>query len=447
MASEIDLAQLETRAAQMIERALACGADACDVVVSRGRSLGVEVREGKVENTSRSEGDDFSLRVFVGKRQATVNANHASDMRELAERAVAMARVSPEDRFQGLAPKEQLARQWPELDLFDPAVAEAGMLLDKALACEAAGLAVDGVAKSMGARAGWGQSGFVLATSDGFSGRYSGSRFSVSAAMVAGEGTAMERDYDFHSATHLADLRAPEEIGKSAGERVVRRLSPRQVASASVPVIFDRRIAAGLLGALMAAINGASIARKTSFLRNSMGKSVANPAITVLDDPLRRRGLGSTPFDGEGMPVSEIRFVEAGVLRDWVLDWATARELGLKSNGRAGRGGSGTSPTTTNCHVEPGQKSQDEMIASLDRGLLLTETIGHGVNMVTGDYSKGAAGFWIESGQIAYPVSEITVAGNLKDMFLSMLPASDLEFRGATNAPSLWVEGMTIGGA
>jgi PmbA protein len=265
--------------------------------------------------------------------------------------------------------------------------------------------------------------------------------------MVAGQGTAMERDYDYHSAVHLKDLRDAATVGRSAGERVVRRLGPRQVASTSVPVIFDRRIASGLLGALMGAINGASIARKTSFLRGAMGKKVASAEITVIDDPLRRRGLASTPFDGEGMAVAPIRFVEDGILGQWVLDWATARELGLQSNGRAGRGGSGTSPTTTNCHIEAGKQSPEEMIASLKRGLLLTETIGHGVNMVTGDYSKGAAGFWIENGEITYPVSEITVAGNLKDMFLSMTPASDLEFKGATNSPSLLVEGMTIGGA
>jgi PmbA protein len=256
----------------------------------------------------------------------------------------------------------------------------------------------------------------------------------------------MERDYDFHSAVHLADLRDAAAIGRSAGERVVARLSPRRVASAALPVLFDRRSAAGLLGALLGAINGAAVARKTSFLRDRLGEAVAHPAITVFDDPLRRRGLASRPFDGEGMATAPFAFVDKGVLKDWVLDWASARELGLRSNGHAGRGGSGTTPSTSNCHVRPGAQSPAEMIASLKRGVLVTETIGHGVNMVTGDFSKGAAGFWIEDGAIAWPISEFTVAGNLKDMFLRMTPADDLEFRGATNSPSLLVEGMTVGG-
>lgn len=446
MPDTIDMAGIEAQAASLVETALKAGADACDVVVARSQSLGSEVRDGKVENTARSESDDFSLRVFVGKKVATVSANNIAGRTELAERAVAMAKVSPEDPFQGLAPAESLTNDWPDLDLCDATLADAAMLAELALACEAAGLEVQGVTKSMGARAGWGLSGFVLATSTGFTGNYAVSRFSTSAAMVAGEGTGMERDYDFHSVVHRQDLKDPAEIGRTAGERVVRRIGPRQVKSTSVPVLFDRRISAGLLGALMSAANGASVARKTSFLRDSMGKPVANAAITVFDDPLRVRGLGSRPFDGEGMATSPITFVDEGVLKDWVLDWAAARELGLASNACATRGGSGTSPSTSNCHIAAGTRSPEQMIADIGTGLLLTETIGHGVNMVTGDYSKGAAGYWIENGEIAYPVSEITIAGNLKDMFLNMVPADDLEFKVAANAPSLLVEGMTLGG-
>jgi len=446
MDAVVDIARLETEASAIVAAAMKAGADACDVVVARGQSLGIEVRDGAVENTSRSEADDFSLRVFCGKRVASVSSNNAADREALAARAVAMAKASPEDPFQGLAPAGMLSRSWPELDLADPVPAEAATLTERALACEAAGLAVPGVAKSMGARAGWGLSGFVLATSTGFSGHYNVSRFSVSASMLAGEGTKMERDYDFHSAVHQSGLMDAGAIGRSAGERVVRRLSPRQVASAGVPVIFDRRVATGLLGSLLGAINGASVARKTSFLKDRLGKQVASAAITVDDDPLRRRGLGSRPFDGEGMATAPIRFVDKGVLGQWVLDWAAARELGLESNGRAARGGSGTSPSTTNSHIANGSASVADMIAGIGTGLLVTETIGHGVNMVTGDFSKGAAGFWIENGEIAYPVAEITIAGNLKDMFMSMTPANDLEFRNATNSPSLLVEGMTIGG-
>ncbi len=446
MNAPINLGRLEQNAAALVDAALRAGADSCDVVVSRGQSLGIGVREGKVENTSRSESDDFSLRVFVGKRVASVNANDIKDLENLAQRAVAMARVSPEDPYQGLAPAERLAASVPDLDLFDSRIPDAAELTARALECEAAGLSVPGVSKSMGASAGWGLSGFVLATSTGFSGHYSVSRFSASAAMVAGEGTQMERDYDYHSVTHGSDLMNSAAIGKSAGERAVKRRNPRQVSSAAVPVIFDRRISAGLLGSLCGAINGASVARKTSFLRDKMGQMVASPAITITDDPLRRRGLGSRPMDGEGMPTAPLTLVDKGVLQHWLLDWAAARELGLESNARATRGGSGTSPSTTNCHIEPGQASLEELIGSVKNGLYLTETIGHGVNMVTGDYSKGASGFWIENGEITWPVAEITIAGNLKDMFASMVPASDLQFRYATNAPTMLVEGMTVGG-
>jgi len=444
--SGFEMDRLERDAALLVDAAMRAGAEACDVVVARGRSLGVSVREGKVENTNLSESDDFSLRVFCGKRAASVQANDIRDASALAERAVAMARVSPEDPYQGLAPAERIARSYPELDLFDATAPEAASLAERALACEEAGLSVSGVAKSMGAGSGWGMTGFVLATSTGFSGHYAVSRFSSSAAMVAGEGEGMERDYDYHSATHLADLMAPAEIGRSAGERTVRRLNPRQAPTGPVPVIWDRRIASGLLGSLLGAINGASVARKTSFLRDAMGKQVANAAITIVDDPLRIRGLGSRPFDGEGMATALLRPVEAGMLNHWLLDWASARELGLESNAHASRGGSGTSPSSSNCWIEPGEVTPEEMIASVKNGLYLTETIGHGVNMVTGDYSKGASGFWIENGELAYPVAEITIAGNLKDMFLSMTPASDLQFRNAANAPTMLVEGMTVGG-
>ncbi|MFZ1814658.1 MAG: TldD/PmbA family protein [Rhizobiaceae bacterium] len=446
MAEMIDLARLQKDAMRLVEAAQRAGADHCDVVVAHGQSVGMDVRDGKVENSRRAEADTFSLRVFCSNQVASVNTNTALELDALAERAVAMARVSPEDAYQGLAPAEDLAAGFPDLDLCDASVPEIDDLTKRALACEEAGLSVTGVSKSMGASAGWGLSGFVLATSHGFRGSYSVSRHSMSCAMVAGEGTSMERDYDYHSAVHGDDLEDPTRLGRNAGERAVRRIDPRQVDSATVPVLFDKRVASGLVAALAGAINGSSIARKTSFLRNMMGKAVANPRITLICDPLRQRGLASRPFDGEGMGHSAMRFVEKGILKDWVLDWATARELGLRSNGRATRSGSGTSPATTNLHLEPGTASLEDMIASIDKGLYLTETIGHGINMVTGDFSKGASGFWIENGKIAWPVAGITIAGNLKDMFATMEPANDLEFRGATNSPSLLVEAMTVGG-
>ncbi len=442
----IDLAKLQHDAARLVETALGAGADSCDCIVARSQSLGVGVREEKVEDTNRSEKDSMTLRVFCGNRIASVNSNAMDNPLELAERAVAMAKVSPEDKFQGLAPSDLLTKDIPDLDLADTKTPDAENLVDKALACEAAGLSVEGVEKSMGAGAGWGVSGFVLATSDGFEGNYSVSRFSASAAMVAGTGTSMERDYEARSTVHESDLPDSAEIGRLAGERTVRRLGPRQAKSGKAPIVVDRRVAGGILGSMMGAINGAAVARKTSFLRDQMGKQIASQAITIRDNPLRARGLASRPFDGEGMANVELVPVEEGILKDWLLDWASARELGLQSNFRATRGGGGISPSTTNCHIEPGSQTAEELIKSVGDGLYLTETIGHGVNMVTGDYSKGASGFWIENGEIAYPVAEITIAGNLKDMFLNMTPANDLEFRGTVNAPTLLIEGMTIGG-
>ena len=448
----IDLNKLENDAQRLVAAAISAGADHCDVVVAHGQSLSINIREGKQENTDRSEGDGISLRVFCGKKLASISANQMDDIDALASRAVAMAKVSPEDPYQQLLEESQFIDQAAiqarieALDLFDPFVPDAEFLSNYALACEEAGLAVQGVQKSMGASASWGISGFVLATSAGFSGNFKRSRFSGSAAMLAGEGTKMERDYDFASKVHLEDMESAQIIGKSAGERVVRRLNARQVETAGVPVVFDKRVSAGILACLMGAINGSSIARKTSFLRDEMGKSITGDNITIVDDPLIKRGAASRPFDGEGMACDAMNFVENGILQEWVLDGATARELNLKSNARSARSGSGTSPSSTNCYMQAGKDSAEAMISDIKSGLYLTETIGHGINMVSGDYSKGASGFWIENGEITYPVAEITIAGNLKDMFLNMVPADDLEFKYATNAPTLRIDGMTVGG-
>ena len=446
MPETIQLNSLEDRAAQIVEMAINSGADQCDCVVARSQSLGISVLEGKLENADRAESDDFSLRVFCGNRTASVSANQADDLTELCQRAVAMAKASPENPHAMLAPKDRLADKYPDLNLFDATEPDVEKMTRDAMACEAAGMDVEGVDKSMGANSGWGMTGFVLATSNGFSGSYSLSRFSCSTAMIAGEGTSMERDYDYDTAAHLEDLDAPEKIGKSAGKRVIKRLNPRQVKSGSFPVIFDRRQSTGILGTLAGAINGASIARKTSFLREQMNQLICRKDINIICDPLIKRGLGSRPVDGEGIATSRIDFVQNGRLKHWVLDCATADELGLKSNARAVRAGSGTMPSTTNLYMENGDISLEDMIKSIGSGLYLGETIGHGINMVNGDYSKGAGGFWIENGEIAFPVSEITIAGNLAGIFKSMTPANDLEFKGATNAPSLLVEGMAIGG-
>ncbi|MEQ8695709.1 MAG: TldD/PmbA family protein, partial [Bauldia litoralis] len=394
-----------------------------------------------------AEGDDFTLRAFVGKRSATVSANVLADPAELAERAVAMARVAPEDRFAGLADPDRLLKTFDDdLDLLDETIPQAAELTEAALAAEDAMRAVEGVANSGGASAGWSLGGMVLATSGGFVGSYLTSRFSLSASAVAGEGTAMERDYDYAMRTHRADLTDPATIGRNAGERAVRRLNPVSYATGRTTVVFDPRVATGFLGSLAGAVNGASIARKTSFLREKLGTAIFPTSINVTDDPMRPRGLASRLFDGEGVRPEPLEIVKDGVLQTWFLDSATARELGLETNGRASRGGGNPSPGSTNLTMAPGEQSPEDLMASIGEGLYVTEMIGHGANLLTGDYSRGAAGFAIRDGKLAEPVSEITVAGNLADMFLNLVAASDLEYRFSVNAPTLAVEGMTVAG-
>ncbi|TPM08172.1 MULTISPECIES: TldD/PmbA family protein [unclassified Mesorhizobium] len=442
-----DASRLTDRVAALVEAAKKAGADAADAVAVRGRSTGVSVRLGKIENTEASEGDDVSLRVFVGQRVASVSATAASDPKALAERAVAMARVSPEDPNHGLADPALLARQTRDLDLFDATEVSADQLKEAALAAEAAALAVKGVTNSAGSNASAGLGGLVLATSHGFLGHYVASRFSRSTSVIAGEGTGMERDYEFSSRQHFADLDAPEDIGRKAGERAVRRLGARKAATGPVDVVFDPRVARGIAGHLAGAINGAAVARKTSFLRDMMGKKVAASAITVTDEPLRRRGQASRPFDGEGVEGDKLLMIENGVLNHWFLSTSAARELGLVTNGRGSRSGSSVSPSSTNLAIEPGERSPEELIASLKTGFYVTEVFGQGVDMVTGEYSRGASGFWIDNGQLAYPVAEVTIASNLKTMFLNMVPASDLDRNFGTAAPTLLIEGMTLAGA
>jgi PmbA protein len=448
MNSLLDQSTLTTLAERLVAAARRAGADAADAVAERGMSLSVEVRDGTVEASERSEGDNMGLRAFVGRRQAVVSTNDLTgNLDELAERAVAMARVAPEDRFAGLAEPERLARQVPDLDLLDPELPSVTQLEAMARAAEGAALAVKGVSKSGGASASAGIGGMVLVTSGGFKGSYLGSRHGVSMQAIAGEGTGMEQDYDFSSAIHAADLTAPELIGRSAGERAVRRLNPRKVTTRRVPVVFDPRIAGSLVGHLAAAINGSAIARKTSFLKDRMGERLFAPGIAIVDDPLRRRGLRSHPFDGEGVAGERRALVRDGVLASWILDCATARELGLATTGHARRGVSSTpSPGASNLHLEPGAVSADALIGDIADGFYVTDLIGMGANMVTGDYSRGASGFWIENGERSYPVSEMTIAGHLNEIFRNLTPANDLVFRYGTNAPTVRLEGLTVAG-
>ncbi|WP_117190834.1 TldD/PmbA family protein [Rhizobium terrae] len=447
MTTEIDSAALLSRASELIDLAKAAGADQADAVVVRSRSRSVSVRLGKVEGTEASESDDFSLRVFIGRKVASVSANPGFDMKTLAERAVAMAKVSPEDPFACLADEKDLAVSYPDLDLFDPTDVPTDELRTAALEMEQAALDVKGISNSSGAGASAGMGGLVLVTSHGFSGSYMASRFGRSVSVIAGEGTKMERDYDFDSRLYAADLDDPKLIGRRAGERAAKRVNPRQVNTGSnVTVVFDPRIARGFVGHIAGAINGAAIARKTSFLRDRMGQQVLKAGLDITDDPIVVRGSSSRPFDGEGVQGERMVMIEDGVLKHWFLSTSTARELGLSTNGRGVRGGTAVSPASTNLALEPGDVAPDDLIRSIGTGFYVTELIGQGVNMITGEYSRGATGFWIENGELAFPVSEVTIASNLKDMFMRITPANDIDRKFGVASPTIAIEGMTLAG-
>ena len=445
----LDQTVLSTLAQRLVEAAKRAGADAADAVAVRGVSQGVEVRDGKVEESERSEGDDVGLRVFVGKRQAVVSTSEtgSDNIARLAERAVAMARVAPDDEFIGLADPKLLAKQFADLQLLDPKSPSTDELERRAQEAESAGLGVKGVTKSGGASASAGIGGMVLVTSTGFHGSYLRSTHGISMMTIAGEGTGMVRDYDFTSAIHASDLASPQSVGRSAGERTAARLNPRKVATCKVPVVFDPRVASSLVGHLVGAVNGASIARKTSFLKDRLGDQLFDSNIRIIDDPLRVRGLRSQPFDAEGVTVKKLAIIDEGVLTSWLLDCATARELGMVTTGHAHRGvSSSPTPGAYNLHLEAGTMSPSDLMSDIKEGFYITDLIGSGVNGVTGDYSRGAAGFWIENGELTYAVSEVTIAGHLFDIFKSMRPANDLTFKYGVNAPTVRVEGLTIAG-
>ena len=433
----------------LVKKAEKGGADAADAVLFESMSLEVSYRLGKREDLERSESKDLGLRIFKGQKQAIVSSTDitASSLDELLERGLSMAAAMPDDPYCGLADTDHLSKNHPDLDLNEDHEPAPEALYDLAAKAEEAALAVDGVSNSENAGAGWNRNRIALVTSSGFTGTYATSSHSIFASVIAGEGTAMERDYDFSSARHTADLDAPEKIGAKAGEQAVKRLNPRKVESQQVPVLFDPRVSRSILGHFSGAISGTSVARGTSFLKDSLNTVVFKSDIAIVDDPHRPRGLASKPFDGEGVTNRKWRLVDQGVLTTWVLDSASARQLELQTTGHASRGTSGPpSPNTTNLYMQPGDQSPEELIGGIDDGLYITELIGFGVNGVTGDYSRGGAGFWIKKGELAYPVSELTVAGNLKDMFLETTPANDLIFRYGSNAPTLRIDGLMVAG-
>lgn len=444
----------ETQAKIALEKVLAAaksaGADAADAVIYHAVSHGISVRLGQLEDVERAEGLDLGLRVMVGRRQASVSTTDIStaSLDALVERCTAMAKAAPEDPYVCLAPADRLAHApFPDLDLGDYAEPSTETLKARALACEQAALAVKGVVNSSGAGASYSEGRKWFATSHGFFGQSGGSNHSLSTSVIAEDASGMETDYDYDSKTHLADMRAPEAIGARAGARSVSRLSPKRLKSRTAPVIFDNRLSNSLLSHLSGAANGAAIARGVSFLKNKKGERILPPGAIVIDDPFIKRGHGSRPFDGEGVKAAAFNLIDDGVLTQWFLNSSQARQLGTETNGRATRGVSGGPGSgATNLYLKPGALTPATLMKNAGAGLLLTDMFGPQVNSNTGDYSVGCSGFWFENGERAFPVSEITIAGNLLSMYAALIAADDLEFRGATNAPTLFVGDMTIAG-
>lgn len=442
--------EAQSRADALIAQAKKAGADAADAIYVCDASTQVQIRLGNLEDVERSEGEEIGLRVFAGKRSATVSSSNMDPdiLSDLVGRAMDMAHEAPEDEYAGLAPEDLVSRSGlKSIDGDDNANPEPAVLREMALEAEDAARAVPGVSNSEGGGASAGRSIVALATSHGFSGAYSTSGYGVSASVIAGEGDGMERDYAYHSTRHFEDLDSPEEIGQKAGKRAISRLDPVEFKSGAMPVVFDPRVSSSLLGHFVGAIAGSSIARKTSFLQDALDTQVFDSAINIIDCPHRKRGLRSKAFDGEGLPTAKTKLIDNGRLTQWIMESASARQLGLQPTGHASRGvGGAPGVSVTNLHMSNGSVSRDDLIKDIGNGVLITELIGQGVNPVTGDYSRGAGGFLITDGQIGAPVSEITIAGNLKDMFATLVPADDLDYRHAINAPTLRTDSMTVAG-
>jgi PmbA protein len=446
----LSIQEAKARAAALVERAARVGADAADAVYFANASTSVQVRLGALEDVARNEAETVALRLFVGRRSASVSSSDLSEeaLTALVERAVAMAREAPEDPWSGLAPQDLLMRErGPEVDADDGADPSPLELRERSLAIEAAGRDVAGITNSEGAGVSAGRSLFALATSHGFCRGYSSTGYSASASLIAGAGSEMQRDYSHHSVRHYSDLEDSGTLGRRAGERAIARLSPAKLASGTMPVLFHPRVGSSLLGHLVSAIAGSSITRRTSFLLEKEGQPLFGEGVTIRDDPHRPRGLRSKPFDGEGLPTRPANLVESGRLTGWLLESASARQLGRAPTGHATRSSGAPSVGVTNLHMEPGLHTAEQLIGDVEHGVYVTHLIGQGVNPVTGDYSRGASGFIIEKGVLGPAVEEITIAGNLLDMFARLVPADDLEFRYAANVPTLRIDGMTVAGA
>ena len=446
------MTDLSSLTSALLDAAKAAGAESADAIATSGTSLSIEVRAGALEHAERSEGTDIGLRVLIGHRQACVSASDTKPetIAEMAERADAMARLAPEDPFIGLADPSELAtdRSADALDLVENAPEpEPAELQDRAQAAEAAALAFDGISQVESSSAGFSRNSVHLAATNGFAGGYSRTSHWLSCVAITGEGTAMERDYFGESRIYRGDLPSPEDVGRIAAERTLARSGARKPKTGSFPVLYDERVSASLIGHLLSAANGASVARGSSWLTDCLGKEILPAELSITEDPRRVRVGGSKPFDGEGLPTKARKIVENGVLMGWTLDLATARKLGMESTANAARGTSSPpSPSLSNIAMTEGAQSRNELLRDMGTGLLVTSLIGSSINATTGDYSRGASGFWVENGEIAYPVNECTIAGNLHDMLRSIRPANDARHWTSRVIPSLLVEGLTVAG-
>ena len=442
----------QTLAQMLLDAAQKAGADAADAIALSGTSVSVDVREGQLEHAERAEGQDIGLRVFVGQRVASVSGSDASaeTIAQMAERAVAMAQEAPEDPHAGLADPAQLARSFDSaaLELADPASApEPALLQSRALAAEEAARAVPDVTQVSGASATTSRTDIGVAATNGLSAELTRTGHSVHCTAIAGTGLGMERDHDGDSRVLFSELRSPEEIGATAGARAVQRVGARKPPTGRYPVLFDERVATSLIGHLLAAINGQAIARGASWLLDGVDGPVLPDGIDLIEDPHRPRVAGSRFFDGEGLPTQRRALVEDGILRGYLLDLSSARKLGLAPTGNAARGVTGgPSPRAWNMTLTQGAARQEALIAQMGTGLLVTYLIGATINPNTGDYSRGAAGHWVENGEIAYPVNQCTIAGNLREMLRSLVPANDARTHLSHVVPSLLVSGLTVAG-
>ncbi len=437
---------------QLLDLAARAGADQADVIAVDGTSISIDVRAGALEHAERSEGIDIGLRVIVGQKQACVSSSDTKPdtLAQMAERAIAMANEAPDDPYAGLASADQLAtnRDNNSLELYDPTdEPDPATLQDDAARAEAAALASGGISQVQSASAGYSHRRIHLAASNGFDAGYARTDRGLSCVAIAGTGTGMERDYDYDSRTFQADLRSAEDIGRIAAERAVARLNARKPKTGTYPVLFDERIAGSLIGHLLQAVNGAAIARGASWLRDAMGEQVLPAGMDIFEEPHRKRATSSRLFDAEGLPTANRKIVADGTLQGWTLDLANARKLGMDSTSNAARGTSSPpSPSLSNIRLTQGTASQADLLSQMGTGLLVTSMIGSTINPNTGDYSRGASGFWVENGEITHAINECTVAGNLRDMLTRIIPANDARMHLSHIVPSLLVEGLTLAG-